>query len=69
MANAPMFPPDSYIAMSCWGDCKRCGRHQDLRFGACFTCADRIAGKTIEGGHELWDQDNPSNRWQVKADQ
>lgn len=67
--SKPMFPPDAYVAMAQWGDCKVCGRHQDLRMGACFKCSDRVAGKPIPGGYELWDQDNPENRWKVVANQ
>ena len=61
------FPSDVYVAVETWGDCKVCGRHQDLRMGACYDCADHVSGKPIPGGHELWDSRNPSNRWQIKA--
>ena len=67
--SSPIFPADAYVAFAQWGNCKVCGRHQDLRMGACFKCSDQVAGKKIPGGHELWDSKNPDNRWQVKADQ
>ena len=56
----------AYVSVAKWGDCKRCGVYQDLRCGACFKCADKIAGKNHGCGiHELWDKDSPSNRWLV----
>ncbi len=54
------------IALACVAPCKRCGFREDLRMGACFRCADFIKGKDHgDGIHELWDRDNPSNRWIV----
>lgn len=61
------FPDDAYVVVETWGNCNVCGRHQDLRFGSCYSCADFVDGKPILGGYELWDSRNPTNRWQVKA--
>lgn len=64
-------PP--YVAMACFGNCKVCGRYQDLRCGACFACADRVAGKVLTTGadgtvvHRLWSVDNPDIVWHVQA--
>lgn len=58
-------PPDTYVSFAQIGPCKVCGQEQDLRMGACFTCADHVDGRKIHGGHELWDSRNPSNRWRV----
>jgi hypothetical protein len=67
MTTETLFPSNAYVAIDTWGDCKVCGKHQDLRYGSCFDCSDHVAGKAIPGGHELWDSRNPSNRWQVKT--
>ena len=50
------------------GACRRCGFREDLRFGVCFVCSSYIYG-TRHGDniHELWDRDNPSNRWIVSV--
>lgn len=60
-------PDRTYLIADNWGTCKRCEAYQDLRMGSCFSCSDRVGGKPIPGGHELWDMDNPSNRWTVKV--
>lgn len=58
-------PQNSYVSVAEFAHCRVCGKYQDLRSGACFDCADRVSGKKIEGGHELWETDNPANRWTV----
>ena len=61
-------PPESiYKAMVQVGNCMRCGNSDDLRFGACFTCSERIDGEMVPGGHRLWDKDNPANFWFVST--
>ena len=62
-----VWPEGTYVSMAETGHCKVCGSYEDLRMGACYTCADQVAGKEIQGGHELWDSKNPSNRWKVQA--
>jgi len=57
--------PDAYIAFRKIGDCMICGKREDLRCGACFQCADQVAGEQIKGGHRLWDSMNPKNTWYV----
>lgn len=59
--------PDAYVAIQQMGHCQCCGKWQDLRCGACFTCSDHVDGKKIPGGHELWDTRNPIKRWKVLA--
>lgn len=59
-------PSDTYVSFAQMGNCKRCGKHEDLRLGACWDCADRCGGRRIPGGHELWDLDNPDVRWFVR---
>lgn len=61
------FPEGTYVAMAEMGDCRVCGKREDLRMGACFHCSSNVSGKRIPGGHELWQTDKPTNRWQVKA--
>ncbi len=58
-------PLDTYVSMAQVGDCKVCMRRKDLRCGVCFSCSEHVTGKPIEGGHELWEIDNPRNRWKV----
>jgi hypothetical protein len=60
-------PPDAYVSIAMEGDCRLCGVRKDLRCGVCFSCCDRVSGRPIPGGHELWDIDNPRNRWKVLA--
>jgi hypothetical protein len=61
----------TYIAMACFGDCKVCGKHADLRCGACFDCSGKVAGRVVSRGadgtevHQLWPTDAPHNRWHV----
>ena len=62
-----VWPEGTYVTMAEMGYCKVCGHHKDLRCGACFTCANQVAGKPIPGGHELWDKRNPNNRWKVRV--
>lgn len=46
------------------GRCKVCGKEEDLRFGACFDCADYVKVKRISPTtYRLWDERNPSNEW------
>jgi hypothetical protein len=53
-----------YVSMAQMGDCRVCGRHEDLRLGACFDCSDKVDGRELSPGtHELWEIDNPDNRW------
>jgi hypothetical protein len=48
------------------GICRRCGFREDLRMGVCFRCSDFTAGQNLgDGFHELWDRDNPENRWLI----
>lgn len=65
--NLSMFPDDTYVSMAEMGNCRVCGEHDDLRMGACYTCADFVDGKEVPGGHELWDKRNPENRWTVRV--
>lgn len=47
-----------------WGDCRICGRNQDLRAGVCFDCCSRVKGNYEGlGWHLLWDRENPTNQW------
>ena len=59
-------PPNAYVSFAQMGQCRRCGRHADLRLGACRDCADHCDGRPIQGGYEIWDKGNPSNRWTVR---
>ena len=53
-----------YIVMNNWGNCKVCGKHDDLRCGTCFTCAEFVDGERISRTtHRLWDRRNPQNTW------
>lgn len=53
-----------YVSIEQWGNCKRCGAHQDLRCGVCFECSDHVRGERISPTtHKLWDADNPQNVW------
>ena len=53
-----------YVSITQMGDCKICGQHKDLRCGACFDCADQVAGEKIsDTTHKLWDSKNPTNVW------
>ena len=65
--NLSHLPSDTYVSFAQVGTCRRCGREEDLRLGACFDCADHCGGRPIPGGHEIWDKDNPSNRWKVQT--
>ena len=62
-----------YVAMACMGDCKVCGRRQDLRCGACFDCSRWVSGEIVSTGvdgtavHRLWDHRNPTNVWHVQV--
>ena len=58
-------PDGTYVSMAQMGDCKVCKQHKDLRCGTCFDCCKYVTGKPITGGHELWEIDNPRNRWKV----
>ena len=60
-------PAGTYVSMAEWGNCRVCGKYEDLRMGACFLCSNQVDGRKILGGHELWDSKNPSNRWTVLA--
>lgn len=63
-----------YVIKNHFGDCRICGKHKDLRCGACFNCAKRVNGEkfgTDANGlevHKLWDQDNPTNSWLIRID-
>ena len=61
------FPKDTYVSMVEMGNCKVCGHYEDLRYGACFDCSEKVSGQKTEGGHELWETKNPQNRWKVIA--
>jgi len=57
-----------YVSFAGEGPCKRCGFVEDLRMGSCFFCSQFICGKDHgDGFHELWDRQNPSNRWIVSV--
>lgn len=64
-AKAMEIPPGCYVSMAEIGHCKVCGAWKDLRMGACFTCCPKVTGQKIDGGHELWEIENPTNKWQV----
>lgn len=56
----------TYVSIAQIGNCRVCGREQDLRYGVCFTCSDQIKGERIsETTHRLWDSKNPRNEWYV----
>ena len=62
-------PSDTYIVIDTWGNCRRCGRRQDLRMGVCRDCADKCLTEAIGGGKSrCWDEDNPANSWIVGGD-
>lgn len=44
-------PGDVHVSFSQMESCKVCGKHEDLRMGACFHCADHVDGRPIKGGH------------------
>jgi hypothetical protein len=53
-----------YVSFAQFGNCNVCGQHQDLRMGACFTCADKVDGEEVSpGNHRLWEMGNPRNEW------
>lgn len=59
---------ETYYAFEQMGNCRVCGRHEDLRCGSCFSCSPKVSGKRVDGDrHELWETANPQNRWWVKA--
>lgn len=60
-------PPGCYVSMAEMGHCKICGAWKDLRMGACFGCSSKVTGRSIDGGHELWEIENPLNKWRVVA--
>lgn len=55
-------PADSLICMEQMGNCRVCGKYDDLRYGVCFHCGDLVKSD----GEEAWDVRNPSNRWSVR---
>ncbi len=59
-------PHDTYVSFAQVGECKVCGKEEDLRMGACYDCADVVDGRQIPGGHELWDSRNPEVKWYVR---
>ena len=62
-------PKGTYVItdFASWGNCRRCGKHDDLRMGSCFECSDHIDGETVPGqGYWLWDKDKTENRWFVE---
>ena len=61
------FPVDSYIIEEQYGNCRLCGKYQDLRYGSCFLCSEHVVGEPIPGGHRLWDSRNPLNIWEVRT--
>ncbi len=65
MTNLSNLPDDTYVSITQVADCKVCKRREDLRCGTCFACSQFVTGKLIPGGHELWEIDNPRNRWKV----
>jgi len=56
---------DTYVSRAQVAGCMICGNTEDLRCGACFTCADQVSGKRVAKGHKLWDSNNPDNIWYV----
>lgn len=55
-----------YVIAGGMGDCKMCGRRQDLRFGACWDCSVHVGGESLgNGNHRVWDTRNPRNEWFV----
>ena len=60
-------PKGCYVSMVEMGHCKVCGAWGDLRCGTCFGCCPKVSGRPIEGGHELWETENPTNKWVVLA--
>jgi len=60
-----MIPSDAYVSLADFGYCKVCGNYRDLRYGSCLKCSPKVDGKRIPGGYELWETNNPENRWIV----
>ena len=58
-------PKNTYVSFAQNGNCKVCGRYKDLRMGSCFGCVDKVSGRKVPNGHELWETANPNNRWAV----
>lgn len=59
-------PDKPYVIIAHWGTCHLCGKHDDIRYGACFACADFVDGERLSATtHRLWDKRNPSNEWVV----
>ena len=58
-----------YEAAEHLGNCMVCRRFDDLRYGVCFDCSDKVDGCALEdgGGHELWERARPENRWKVRS--
>jgi hypothetical protein len=60
-------PESIYVIVAQFGNCRVCGKHDDLRFGSCFECSDYVNGEQISlTTHRLWDSRNPSNEWFVE---
>ena len=66
-ADFSRYPDDTLIVMAQIGNCKVCGKKEDLRMGVCFDCSEFVDGRPIPGGHELWDKRNPTNRWTARV--
>jgi len=56
------FPEDSYIVIEQTGNCKICGKYDDLRYGSCFSCSDFVKSD----GKKAWDVRNPMNKWNIQ---
>jgi hypothetical protein len=54
-------PEDVLVSSGTWGNCKVCGKYQDLRYGVCFTCSDWVKSDDVEA----WDVRKPNVRWSV----
>jgi hypothetical protein len=58
-----------YVAIAQHGNCKVCGKYEDLRMGCCFDCSDLVDGERIsEVTHRLWERSNPENQWFASED-
>ncbi len=54
-----VFLGGTFVEEAMEGDCNVCGRRRCLYYGACFDCSNKVAGRPIPGGHELWEKDRP----------
>ncbi len=57
-------PKRTYVITARIGNCRVCGKEEDLRCDVCFSCSDRVKGEKISAiTHRLWVADDPTNEW------